>query len=160
MALAWGVRRRSHAPKQITFTELHAQRLEQVAHHLQAPPEQLNLVPVPQVSVADQLVSALPEYSVVVNATGLGKDRPGSPLSDAVVFPPNGVAWELNYRGDLLFLQQARAQQATQQLRVHDGWDYFLLGWAFVTAEVFHFELTPERLQMLLEVAAPLRPSP
>jgi shikimate 5-dehydrogenase len=31
---------------------------------------------------ADRILSRLPEGSMVVNATGLGKDRPGSPLTD------------------------------------------------------------------------------
>jgi len=42
--------------------------------------------------------------------TGLGKDAPGSPLTDAVVFPDHGIVWDLNYRGDLIFLEQARKQ--------------------------------------------------
>ncbi len=158
VALGWGVRQREHAPARLTFTERAPERLDQVAHHLQAPANQLHLVHATDASVADTLVSTLPEHSVIVNATGLGKDRPGSPLSAGARFPRHSLAWELNYRGDLLFLQQARAQQGPQSLQVSDGWNYFLLGWAYVTAEVFHFELTPERLQTLLEVAAPLRP--
>ncbi len=86
---------------------------------------------------ADALVSALPPRSVVVNATGLGKDRPGSPLTAGAVFPQHGIVWEFNYRGDLLFLDQARAQQASRQLRIEDGWVYFLHGWTRVIAEVF-----------------------
>ncbi|MEZ4678949.1 MAG: hypothetical protein R2932_32515 [Caldilineaceae bacterium] len=61
----------------------------------------------------DQLLDRMPPGSVVVNATGMGKDRPGSPITDAALFPSNAVAWELNYRGDLPFLQQAQKQQAS-----------------------------------------------
>ena len=46
-------------------------------------------------------MEALPAGSLVINATGLGKDRPGSPLTDHCKFPENGLVWELNYRGTL-----------------------------------------------------------
>jgi shikimate 5-dehydrogenase len=87
----------------------------------------------------DAQVAGLPPGSVVVNATGLGKDRPGSPLTDAVRFPEGSVAWDFNYRGDLLFLDQARAQQP--QPRVEDGWTYFIHGWTRVISEVFHIDI-------------------
>ena len=45
----------------------------------------------------DRIVEALPAGSLVINATGLGKDRPGSPLTDHCKFPENGLVWELNY---------------------------------------------------------------
>jgi len=38
--------------------------------------------------VNDENMVRLPEGSVVINATGLGKDRPGSPVTDAGRFPP------------------------------------------------------------------------
>ncbi|MFB2551917.1 shikimate dehydrogenase [Ensifer soli] len=90
---------------------------------------------------ADAIVAALPQGSMVVNATGLGKDGPGSPLSDAVVFPKDGLVWEFNYRGDLVFLDQARAQQQSRNLTVHDGWVYFIHGWTRVIAEVFAIDI-------------------
>ncbi|MGA1598249.1 MAG: shikimate dehydrogenase family protein [bacterium] len=159
VALAWGVLQRPRPPARITFTELRPERLAQARHHLQdASPERLHFRHTPTPEDADALVSHLPPFSVVVNATGLGKDRPGSPLSEAVQFPAKGRVWEFNYRGDLTFLQQARTQESARQLSVFDGWHYFLLGWAYVAAEVFHFELTPERFQQLAAAAAPLRP--
>ncbi|RBP18118.1 shikimate 5-dehydrogenase [Roseiarcus fermentans] len=91
----------------------------------------------PEPTDADRLVAALPKGSMVVNATGLGKDRPGSPLTDAVAFPGDGIAWEFNYRGELIFLDQARAARARANLRVEDGWVYFIHGWTRVIAEVF-----------------------
>ena len=91
----------------------------------------------PEPSAADRFLANLPEGSMVVNATGLGKDRPGSPLTDAAVFPRNGVAWEFNYRGDLDFLKRAKTAQAQAPLIVADGWTYFIHGWTRVIAEVF-----------------------
>jgi shikimate dehydrogenase len=86
----------------------------------------------------DAQLRRMPPFSVVINATGLGKDRPGSPLTDAAVFPEHAVAWDFNYRGDLVFLDQARAQQAARGLRVEDGWLYFIHGWTRVICEVLH----------------------
>jgi shikimate 5-dehydrogenase len=86
---------------------------------------------------ADAIVAALPAISMVVNATGLGKDGPGSPLTDACPWPERGLVWEFNYRGDLVFLEQARAAAAARGLTVHDGWVYFIHGWTRVIAEVF-----------------------
>ena len=88
-------------------------------------------------SLADALVSSLPPGSVVVNATGMGKDLPGSPLSDSVRFPERGIAWDLNYRGDRPFLGQAVAQASARGLAVADGWDYFAISWALHVARVF-----------------------
>jgi shikimate 5-dehydrogenase len=80
----------------------------------------------------DRVLARLAPHSLVANATGLGKDAPGSPLSDAAVFPEHGLAWDFNYRGDLHFLVQARRQAA---------WIYFLHGWTRVMAEVFHIDI-------------------
>ncbi len=108
--------------------------------------------------VADARVAALPPGSLVINATGLGKDRPGSPLSDAARFPTEGIVWELNYRGALTFRRQALAQQAARGLRVEDGWQYFIYGWTAVIAEVFDRVITPGEPQLLARVAAFARP--
>jgi hypothetical protein len=81
----------------------------------------------------DAVLAQLAPGSLGINATGLGKDAPGSPLTDAGVFPSEAIAWELNYRGELVFLDQAR-RDATQ---VEDGWTYFIHGWTQVIAEVF-----------------------
>jgi shikimate 5-dehydrogenase len=102
-------------------------------------PIDYRLAPAP--ADADAVVGALPPRSMVVNATGLGKDGPGSPLTDAVPFPDHGLVWEFNYRGDLVFLDQARAAAAARSLTVHDGWVYFIHGWTRVIAEVFDADI-------------------
>ncbi len=86
----------------------------------------------------DAVLSTLKPGSLVINATGLGKDAPGSPVTNGAKFPERGLAWDLNYRGDLVFLEQARAQASLRQLQIEDGWTYFLHGWTQVIAEVFH----------------------
>jgi shikimate 5-dehydrogenase len=102
-------------------------------------PIEYHLAPEPEDN--DARLRSLAPGSVVVNATGLGKDRPGSPLTDHGVFPEHGIAWDFNYRGDLLFLDQARAQQTDRDLSVADGWLYFIHGWTRVIAEVFHIDI-------------------
>ena len=105
----------------------------------------------------DELLAVLPPGSLVINATGMGKDRPGSPLTGDAHFPQNGFAWELNYRGALDFLQQARAQAETQSLTVVDGWDYFLLGWSSVISLVFDVEISDEQFARFADVAEGIR---
>jgi shikimate 5-dehydrogenase len=89
----------------------------------------------------DAALADLAPGSLVINATGLGKDAPGSPLSEAARFPERAIAWDLNYRGDLVFLDQARAQTRSRSLQVEDGWTYFLHGWTQVIGEVFHVRI-------------------
>jgi shikimate 5-dehydrogenase len=105
----------------------------------------------------DELLDALLPGSLIVNASGMGKDIPGSPVTDGARFPERGVVWELNYRGELDFLRQARRQERTRDLRVEDGWLYFLHGWSEIIAEVFHVELTPERFELLSTEAEAIR---
>ena len=97
----------------------------------------------------DALMDTLPPGSLVINATGMGKDLPGSPITDSGRFPWNGVAWELNYRGELQFLNQALAQREERQLTVEDGWVYFLHGWTEVIAQVIGFSLDEAKFARL-----------
>ncbi len=99
----------------------------------------------------DALLAELAPGSLVVNATGLGKDRPGSPLTDAAVFPDRAIVWDFNYRGELRFLEQARRQAEARRLTIADGWRYFVVGWILHVAEVFGFQ--PDEAQMA-ELAA------
>jgi shikimate 5-dehydrogenase len=101
----------------------------------------------------DRTIAALPPYSLVVNATGLGKDAPGSPTTDAVSYPRDSLVWEINYRGDLLFKRQAEAQQKEKNLHVEDGWDYFIYGWTQVIAEVFDIRIDGPVLEKLSDIA-------
>jgi shikimate 5-dehydrogenase len=101
----------------------------------------------------DRLIAALPPYSLVVNATGLGKDAPGSPTTDAVSYPQNSLVWEITYRGDLIFKRQAEKEEKAKSLHVEDGWDYFIYGWTQVIAEVFHIRIDEAMLETLSAIA-------
>lgn len=107
--------------------------------------------------VNDRLMGELPLGSMVINATGMGKDTPGSPITDQGQFPDNGIAWELNYRGELDFLHQAQAQADARHLQVEDGWYYFLVGWAEIVSKVFDVEITPDRFVQLSQAAEAIR---
>lgn len=105
----------------------------------------------------DELVAAAPPGSLVVNATGMGKDTPGSPITDEARFPEGGFAWELNYRGELDFLHQARRQAEERGVHVEDGWTYFIHGWSAVVAEAFGVDIDGPALWRLSEAAAEVR---
>ena len=112
----------------------------------------------PELAISDAVLETLAPGSLIVNATGLGKDAPGSPLTDEALFPHNAIAWDLNYRGELIFLDQARAA-TSQDVTTVDGWVYFLHGWTQVIAEVFDIEIPvmgPE-FDLLSDIASATR---
>jgi shikimate dehydrogenase len=147
-------------PERIVVTDTREGRLEELrAVHSELEASGVEYRQVASPVETDALLEELPPGSLVVNATGLGKDAPGSPLSPQARFPPDAVVWELNYRGELDFLRQALRQADERSLSVHDGWRYFLHGWTEVIAEVFHLDLPPERFAVLAEAAEPYRPA-
>lgn len=146
IALTWHLSRSERGadrPSRIVVSDRSLERLEEIARiHRELSIE----VPCEYVLAAtnadnDAVLHRLGAGALVINATGLGKDGPGSPLSDDALFPEAAVAWDLNYRGELRFLEQARAQAASRGLQVHDGWTYFIYGWTRVIAEVFQVEI-------------------
>lgn len=130
-------------PQRIVVTarrEVSLAEMRHVHHDIGfAIPIDYRLAPTP--AETDAIVASLPATSMVVNATGLGKDGPGSPLTDTCQWPERGLVWEFNYRGDLVFLDQARTAAAARSLTVHDGWVYFIHGWTRVIAEVFDIDI-------------------
>ena len=146
IALTWHLMRKERGadvPSRIVVSNRSEHRLDEIRGiHAQIPTDAaLDYVLAPAPADNDAVLPRLKPGSLVINATGLGKDAPGSPLTDAAVFPEGAVVWDLNYRGDLVFLDQARAQQAERGLIVVDGWTYFIHGWTQVIAEVFHIEI-------------------
>jgi shikimate dehydrogenase len=159
-ALSYQLAARVDRPCQIICTGLSAASLDHLRelHQRAGTPEGLvryHITPGP--TDGDALLASLPAHSLVVNATGMGKDRPGSPISADAQFPRNGIVWEFNYRGPLDFLQQARQQQSARQLHVEDGWRYFVHGWTQVIAEVFDIDMPRRTVDELGHVAALLR---
>lgn len=107
--------------------------------------------------VNDTIMEKFPPYSIIINATGMGKDTPGSPITWDGKFPMNSISWEFNYRGELDFLHQSLAQAESRKVKVEDGWIYFVHGWTQVVAQVLHFELTPELFERLNQAASSVR---
>jgi shikimate dehydrogenase len=157
-AIGWYLGQRKDPPARMTFVDVESNRLrhlrEVVSAH--APHVEVRTLTAGDADVAAEL-AALPPGSLVVNATGLGKDRPGSPLPPAAGFPERAVVWELNYRGSLEFLAQAREQEARRDLTVVDGWRYFIHGWSQVIADVFDLSMEPARVAALAEAAETVR---
>lgn len=112
---------------------------------------QYNLTPKPEKN--DKVLTSLKPHSLIVNATGLGKDRPGSPLTDKCIFPENSLVWELNYRGERRFMYQALEHKKDKNLYIEDGWIYFIHGWTQVIAEVFHFNIDDNIFAKLEQIA-------
>jgi shikimate 5-dehydrogenase len=164
IAITWHLLKRQlvgNRPSRIIVTNRSVPRLENIQrfhrriradvpleyHHTRSP------------ELTDPILASLKPHSLVINATGLGKDAPGSPLTDQGSWPREGFAWDFNYRGDLLFLDQARARQQAKKLRIEDGWNYFIHGWTRVIAEVFHIDIPIRgpRFDELSRIAASVR---
>jgi shikimate dehydrogenase len=107
--------------------------------------------------INDRIMEKFPPHSIIINATGMGKDTPGSPITWEGKFPMNSIAWEFNYRGELDFLHQSLAQVQSRNIKVEDGWIYFVHGWTQVIAQVLHFDLTPSLFEKLNETASSVR---
>ncbi len=156
LALAVAILGGKHHPRRFVLADRDFGRLDvsrAALGHL-AVRADLELVSVSGPDQAAALVSAAAEGSLIVNATGMGKDSPGSPVGSDVIFPQGAVAWDLNYRGDLAFLNVAAGQQAARGLVVEDGWRYFLHGWTEVIAEVFGVTMSPSVFAQLASIAA------
>jgi shikimate 5-dehydrogenase len=146
---------RSARPSRITVVNRTQARLDAMhAIHAQLNSEtHVEYVANSDPRVNDDLLKGLAPNSLVINATGMGKDTPGSPVTDAAVFPRGSYAWELNYRGELDFLRQALAQRQERALHVHDGWRYFLHGWFTVIEEVFDLRIDEEKFSRLAAIS-------
>lgn len=141
-ALTWCLVRRERGderPARLTVTDRDPARLEHLARIAEqvGPDLPLDLVTIDSARDTDRVLGDQPEGSLVINATGLGKDLPGSPVGDAAPFPVGSTAWDLNYRGDLRFLDAARAAGS----RIEDGWTYFVHGWLQAVKEVFQVDV-------------------
>lgn len=146
-------------PSKIIITNRSRERLDSAKAKLDGmhPGVKLEYYLCPEAKDNDEVMKNMKPYSLIINATGLGKDRPGSPLTDGCLFPGNSLVWELNYRGDLKFMVQAGEQKEKRNLFIEDGWIYFIHGWTQVISEVFHVDIKGEKLERLEKLANSLR---
>ena len=145
----------ANVPKRIIIANRSVPRLESAQAILDGinPKIHFEYIHNPTPADNDKTLASLKPHSLIVNATGLGKDGPGSPLTDDCVFPEDSLVWEINYRGDLLFKRQAEAQAQSRRLHVEDGWIYFIHGWPQVISEVCQIDIKGELLEKLSEIA-------
>lgn len=146
-------------PKKIIVVNRSQSRLDHLKNLVQKlkVPVNIELICNHDPEVNDKIMGKLPPKSIVINATGMGKDTPGSPITDRGMFPLEGYAWEFNYRGELNFLHQAEKQVATRRIMVEDGWIYFIHGWIQVIFEALHLEITPKIFNRLKNIADNVR---
>jgi shikimate dehydrogenase len=150
---------RADRPARVTFADASADALDalrSVAARAGIDMDRISFAHVHGAGDCDRLVAGLPVPGLVINATGLGKDRPGSPLTSAAPLGLGIAAWDLNYRGNLTFLHQAAARGA----RTLDGWEYFIAGWAGALTAIAGIPLTVGLLAQFTEIAAPHRRAP
>jgi len=146
IAITWYLmqgERGGNRPSRIIVSDTSRERLDELRriHRILDLAVPCEYVAVESAADNDAVLADLRPGALVVNATGLGKDLPGSPLSDGAHFPERAIAWDLNYRGELVFLAQARKQRERKHLQVEDGWVYFIHGWTRVIAEVFDVDI-------------------
>jgi len=107
-------------------------------------------------SPSDSLVLEVGRGALIANATGLGKDRPGNPITPACTFPPDATVWEFNYRflpqNEPTFWQTVKSQASSSNLILEDGWEYFVWGWLVVMANIV--ALPPEAYYRCFATAA------
>lgn len=141
-------------PKKIIICNRSTPRLESAKLHLKPYFDRINVefVHCPEPKDNDKVLSELMSHSLVVNATGLGKDQEGSPITKFANFPKNSLIWEINYRGNLLFMEYALEQKNSKELKVVNGWQYFIHGWSQFIAYCFHMDIKPH-LDRLSEIA-------
>lgn len=149
IAISWHLMislEKQNRPARLFIADRDAERLDHIrAIHAQAQSDiPISYHHVSSANENDAIIAELASGSLIVNATGLGKDAPGSPVTDHVSFPEGGIVWELNYRGDLVFLDQAKAQHRARHLQIEDGWTYFIHGWTQVIGEVFNISIPTE----------------
>ena len=146
-------------PQRIVVVNRSEPRLAHMQTMVDAQPTDIGITYIHNADAArnDSIMADLPDGSIVINATGMGKDTPGSPITDRGLFPRHGIAWEFNYRGELDFLHQAERQRSSRDVYVEDGWVYFVHGWTQVVAQVLHVALTPELFDELNRAAAAVR---
>jgi len=155
VAITWFLLLGEHGlgrPQRVVVSDVSTERLAHLRELADTAALEIELVQDPKDN--DKILEGLKAGSLVINATGLGKDRPGSPITDQGRFPHRSIVWELNYRGALDFFHQANRVATERALTVHDGWGYFVHGWSCVIADVFHVDIPNERVSNLAEIAA------
>lgn len=131
---------------EVIVTEIDQARIEKLSTMFEAWNSPIPLRVLPSSSGIDELISASGPGSLIANATGLGKDREGNPVSANVKFPKQSFIWEFNYRfcvqAEPTFMEIALSQSREYELTIEDGTDYFIWGWLCVMANILSLQPT------------------
>ena len=73
---------------------------------------------------------------LIINASGLGKDRPCPQFDLSGITSKHFGYWDFNYRGNLELLQSFRDVEKVNDIRIYDGRKYFYCGWSYVMSHV------------------------
>lgn len=148
-------REKSNRPRRIIVVNRSQTRLDHIESILKIVKTDISfkLICNSNPEINDKIMKDLPSYSIVINATGMGKDTPGSPVTDKGLFPRNGWVWEFNYRGELDFMHQAEKQVESRGVKVEDGWIYFIHGWTQVLFQAFNIDMQDEIFPRLKNIA-------
>ena len=151
--------RQKHKPRKLFLVDISSQRLESTKELLNPLSENLEIQYIcsPDSRNNDLLVNESATGSLIVNATGMGKDLPGSPLSDKALFAEKSIIWDLNYRGERIFLEQAKSQNGDRNLSIYDGWMCFMHGWVQALQLGLPKIFSPRQFEKLVEIAEAFR---
>ena len=147
IALTWHLMQRSRGadrPSRIIVSNRSAARLEEIRAFTReldsGVPTEYVLAPRPPTTTRCSRASS-PDPSII-NATGLGKDAPGSPLTRRRALSRAARSSGTSTIAAISFSSIRRARSAIERdLQIEDGWTYFLHGWTQVIAEVFHIDI-------------------
>ena len=154
IALAYTLLSENNGPNKIIMTEIEKKRIP-IVQSILSPFDKKSRLKIFSVEsiTNDSFLCNMHSGSLLVNATGMGKDRPGSPISKSVEFPEGSIVWELNYRGNLQFLDVAKSQMQKRYLRVEDGWSCFIHGWCTVMSKVFDVKINNSTIESFRDAA-------
>ena len=102
---------------------------------------------IPETSLADQILNSLKPRSLVVNATGLGKDSQGLLFPMQQFFLMVGLHGILIIR-EICYFRAGLITEKNRSLTLVDGWDYFVIGWTQVIADIFELDIPTKEISM------------
>lgn len=141
--------------KKIIMTDTNVDRLEVVKQVLSVydADNKLSFIPINRIDDNDDVINKLNKESYIVNATGVGKDLPGSPISCDIQIPFGSCLWEYNYRGDLMFMNIAQKQSKEKKLTLYNGFEYFIYGWTTVISRVLNIDISNDIFNSMKKIA-------
>src|SRR5260370_20864875 len=116
VSITWFLLKGEHQlgrPTRIIVSDISTERLDHLQRLVDSPQLETRLIKSAEEN--DAIMRTLAPRSLIVNATGLGKDRPGSPVTDGTALPSGAIVWDLHCRGALGFLQQAHRQPESKK---------------------------------------------